>query len=106
MLTVLLYTPALFIYVGIVCGIVFRVLSWENERWLNNQDISNNNKEAKAYMERMVKDLLRTTLSRKTLNTGEVKQMTIRSPIGMNGMAARQAKLAVEAVNPYTESKR
>ena len=58
------------------------------------------------HMERRVKDLLRTILSRKTLNTGAVKQMTIRSPIGMNGMAARQAKLAVEAVNPYTDSKR
>ena len=56
-------------------------------------------------MERRVKDLLRTILSRRTLNTGAVKQMTIRSPIGMNGMAERQAKLAVEAVNPYTESK-
>jgi len=36
------------------------------------------------------------SLSRKTLKTGEVKQMTIRSPIGRRGIAARQAKLAVE----------
>ena len=43
---------------------------------------------------------MRTILSRKTLKTGEVKQMTMISPIGMRGMAARQAKLAVEMVNP------
>ena len=50
--------------------------------------------------ERMVRSLLRTILSRKTLKTGEAKQMTIRSPIGMNGMAARHEKLIVETVNP------
>ena len=51
-------------------------------------------------VERKVRGLLRTILSRKTLKTGEVKQITMRSPIGMRGMAARLAKLAVEIVNP------
>merc|ERR1712013_906314 len=55
-------------------------------------------------IERMVKSLLLTVLSRKTLNTGEVKQMTMRSPIGMYGIAAIQAKLAVEIVKPYRAS--
>ena len=44
---------------------------------------------------------LRISLSRKTLKTGEVKQMTIRSPIGIRGIAARQEKLAVEIEHPY-----
>ena len=48
----------------------------------------------------MVRGLLRTSLSRKTLKTGEVKQITMRSPIGMSGMAAMHAKLAVEIVKP------
>ena len=43
---------------------------------------------------------MRTILSRKTLKTGEVKQITMISPIGMNSIAARQAKLPVEVVNP------
>jgi hypothetical protein len=51
-------------------------------------------------IDRMVRGLLRTSLSRKTLKTGDVKQMTMRSPIGISGIAARQAKLAVEIVNP------
>ena len=52
------------------------------------------------HIERKVRVLLRTILSRKTLKTGEVKLMTMRSPIGMRGMAARQAKLMVDTVNP------
>ena len=52
------------------------------------------------HIERKVRVLLRTILSRKTLKTGEVKLMTMRSPIGMRGMAARQAKLMVETANP------
>ena len=51
-------------------------------------------------IERTVRDLLRTSLSRKTLKTGDVKQITMRSPIGIRGMDDRTAKLAVEAVNP------
>ena len=51
--------------------------------------------------ERMVRSLLRTILSRKTLKTGEAKQMTIRSLIGMSGIAARQQKLIVETLTPY-----
>ena len=43
---------------------------------------------------------MRTILSRKTLKTGEEKQTTMMSPIGMNSIAARQAKVAVEVVNP------
>ena len=39
-------------------------------------------------------------LSRKTVKTGEAKEMTIRSPIGISGMADRTEKLAVEIVNP------
>ena len=35
-----------------------------------------------------VRGLLRITLSRKTLNTGDVKLTTIRTPIGMKGTAA------------------
>lgn len=50
--------------------------------------------------ESKVRGLLMTILSRKTVNTGEAKQMTIRSPIGMSGMAARQQKLIVDTVNP------
>ena len=52
------------------------------------------------HMEKKVRGLLRTILSRKTLKTGEVKLITMRSPIGMRGMAARQAKLMVETANP------
>ena len=51
-------------------------------------------------VERMVMDLLRTILSRKTLKTGEMKMMTMRSPIGMRGMAAILAKLMVETAKP------
>ena len=43
---------------------------------------------------------MRTILSRKTLKTGEAKHMTIRSPIGMSGIAARQEKLFVDTVTP------
>ena len=43
---------------------------------------------------------MRTILSKKTLKTGEVKLITMRSPIGMRGMAARQEKLMVETVKP------
>ena len=50
--------------------------------------------------ESKVRGLLMSILSRKTVNTGEANQMTIRSPIGMSGMAARQQKLIVETVNP------
>ncbi len=50
--------------------------------------------------ERKVRNLLRTILSKKTLKTGDVKEMTMRSPIGIRGIAARQAKLMVETVKP------
>ena len=50
--------------------------------------------------ERTVIGLLRTKLSRMTLNTGEEKQMTMRSPMGINGTAITMAK-AIEALrNP------
>ena len=51
-------------------------------------------------IDRKVRALFRTILSKKTLNTGEVKLITMRSPIGMRGIAARQAKLMEETVNP------
>ena len=51
-------------------------------------------------IERHVRGLLRIILSMKTLNTGEVKQTTMRSPIGIKGTAVRNAKLAVEIQNP------
>ena len=51
-------------------------------------------------VERRVMDLLRIILSRKTLKTGEMKMMTMRSPIGMRGMAAILAKLMVETAKP------
>ena len=47
-----------------------------------------------------VRGLLRITLSIKTLNTGEVKLTTIRSPIGMKGTAARKLKLDEETQKP------
>ena len=49
-------------------------------------------------IEKTVISLLLMILSKKTLKTGEVKLMTMRSPIGMRGIAARYAKLAVEMV--------
>jgi len=52
------------------------------------------------HIERTVRVLLRTILSKKTLNTGDVKLITMRSPMGMRGIAARQAKLMEETVNP------
>ena len=51
-------------------------------------------------IDRKVRALFRTILSKKTLNTGEVKLITMRSPIGMRGIAARQAKLMEETVKP------
>ena len=47
-----------------------------------------------------VRGLLRITLSIKTLNTGEVKLTTIRSPIGMKGTEARKLKLDKETQKP------
>ena len=52
-------------------------------------------------MERIVRGLLRMILSRKTLKTGEVKLMTMRSPIGIIRIAATQPKLIVDIVKPY-----
>ena len=55
-------------------------------------------------IERNVRSLLLTILSRKTQNAGAVKTRTVRSPIGMRGIAVRQAKLVVEIENPYNTS--
>ena len=38
--------------------------------------------------------------SKKTAKTGEVKQRTMRSPIGMRGMAARQVRPAADIRRP------
>ena len=38
--------------------------------------------------------------SRKTAKTGAVKQRTMRSPMGMRGMAARQVRLAADINRP------
>lgn len=51
-------------------------------------------------IEKTMISLLLMILSKKTVQTGEVKLMTLRSPISMRGIAARQAKLAVEMVKP------
>ena len=51
-------------------------------------------------IDRHVRALLRIILSMKTLNTGEVKLTTMRSPIGIKGTAVRKAKLIVETKNP------
>ena len=48
-----------------------------------------------------VRGLLRITLSIKTLNKGDVKLTTIRSPIGIRGTAARKPKLEEETQKPY-----
>ena len=52
-----------------------------------------------------VRALWLTILSRKTLKTGEVKAITMRSPIGMRGIAASTAKSAVDMNKPYRETK-
>ena len=44
--------------------------------------------------------LFRIRNSRKTEKTGEVKERTIRSPMGMRGMAARQARLTEDIRKP------
>ena len=51
-------------------------------------------------IERKVRKRLPIILSRKRLNTGEVKQRTMRSPIGIRGIAAIHAKLIVAIENP------
>ena len=38
--------------------------------------------------------------SKKTAKTGEVKQRTMRSPMGMRGMAARQERPAADINKP------
>ena len=50
--------------------------------------------------ERRVRLRLLTSLSMKTLKTGDVKLMTMRSPIGIRGMAVRTARLEVDRENP------
>ena len=47
-----------------------------------------------------VNGLLRRSLSMKTLNTGEVKPRTIKSPKGMYGITARKVKLMEDIENP------
>ena len=44
--------------------------------------------------------LFRIRNSKKTAKTGEVKQRTMRSPMGMRGMAARQVRPAADIRRP------
>ena len=50
--------------------------------------------------DRIVMRLLRTRLSRMTLNTGEEKEMTIRSPMGISGTAITIIKPIAALRNP------
>ena len=45
-------------------------------------------------------DLLSMRNSKKTAKTGEVKQRTMRSPMGMRGMAARQVRPTADIRRP------
>ena len=53
----------------------------------------------------MVRGLLRMRPSRMTLNTGEMKQSTMRSPMGIRGTAIMQAKLMLEDNSPLRTAK-
>ena len=44
--------------------------------------------------------LLSIRNSKTTAKTGEVKQRTMRSPMGMRGMAARQVRLTADISTP------
>ena len=44
--------------------------------------------------------LFRIRNSKKTAKTGEVKQRTMRSPMGMRGMAARQVRPTADIRRP------
>ena len=48
-----------------------------------------------------MRGLLRIRNSNMTENTGEVKQSTMRSPIGMRGMAARAVRFTEDIRIPY-----
>ena len=41
--------------------------------------------------------------SKNRANTGEVKQRTMRSPMGIRGMAARHPRVTLDINSPYTE---
>ena len=56
--------------------------------------------------ERIVKGFFKKTASRNTLNTGVVKQRTMRSPIGMRTRAATQLMQTVECKKPYVRISR
>ena len=55
--------------------------------------------------DRMVSGLLRMRPSRMTLNTGEMKQRTMRSPMGIRGTAMIQAKLMLEDNSPLSTAR-
>ena len=42
--------------------------------------------------------------SRKTAKTGAVKQRTMRSPMGIRGMAARLPRVTLDMSSPYRET--
>ena len=54
---------------------------------------------------RIVRGLLRMMPSRMTLNTGEMKQRTMRSPIGIWDTAMMQAKLMLEDSSPLSTAR-
>ena len=55
--------------------------------------------------DRIVRGLLRMMPSRMTLNTGEMKQRTMRSPMGIRGTAMMQAKLMLEDSSPLSTAR-
>ena len=54
---------------------------------------------------RMVRGLLRMRPSRMRLNTGDMKAMTTRSPMGIRGTAMIQAKLMLEDNSPLSTAR-
>ena len=88
----------IFCYTYILDCVVVNVMliSGKNKRRLNNHDIPNNDEQTEAYRQDGEGPLQDKSVKDDT----KVKQITMRSPIGMRGMAAREAKLAVDIVNP------
>ena len=53
--------------------------------------------------DRTLTGLLSMRNSKNRANTGEVKQRTTRSPMGIRGMAARDPRVRLDISSPYTE---
>ena len=54
--------------------------------------------------DRALTGLLSMRNSKNRANTGEVKQRTMRSPMGIRGMAARLAGVTLDMSSPYRET--